>query len=196
MTGRGQPKCSTDNLPHVLHHKCKRIYVLKLSQSSPADSCVILRKQTSISPTNSPHQGCDETQYSTFPNYTLALCWYMVLFIAVIFFWLLTTCKHNTRIAISILYVRMVLTISNNSLTSFSDSPRYLEVRVEDETLKKVVPHSVATALANMVFPVPGGPTISTPFHGRRMPCKNKQCIGSKLIEGLGHGHLILYFRN
>lgn len=66
----------------------------------------------------------------------------------------------------------MVLTISNNSRTSFSDSPRYLEVRVEEETLKNVVPHSVATALANMVFPVPGGPTISTPFHGRRIPCE------------------------
>jgi hypothetical protein len=65
-----------------------------------------------------------------------------------------------------------VLTISNSSRTNFSDSPRYLEVRVEEETLKNVVPHSVATALANMVFPVPGGPTISTPFHGRRMPCK------------------------
>jgi hypothetical protein len=62
------------------------------------------------------------------------------------------------------------LTISNNSLTSFSESPRYLEVRVEDETLKNVVQHSVTTALANMVFPVPGGPTISTPLHGRRKP--------------------------
>lgn len=85
--------------------------------------------------------------------------------------------------------------MSNNSLTSFSDSPRYLEVRVEEETLKKVVPHSVATALANIVFPVPGGPTISTPFHGRRMPCKGNhiQRIGSKLIECLVHRHLILY---
>lgn len=67
------------------------------------------------------------------------------------------------------------LTISNSSLTSFSESPRYLEVRVEEETLKNVVPHSVATAFANIVFPVPGGPTISTPFHGRRMPC---ECSG------------------
>lgn len=60
--------------------------------------------------------------------------------------------------------------ISNSSLTSFSDSPRYLDVMVDDETLKNVVPHSVATAFANIVFPVPGGPTISTPFHGLRMP--------------------------
>lgn len=54
-------------------------------------------------------------------------------------------------------------TISKSTRTSFSDSPLYLEVSVEEDTLKKVVPHSVATALANMVFPVPGGPTIKTP---------------------------------
>ncbi len=35
------------------------------------------------------------------------------------------------------------------------DSPRYLEVRVEDEMLKKEVLHSEATAFANMVLPVP-----------------------------------------
>lgn len=66
----------------------------------------------------------------------------------------------------------MKLTISNRSLTSFSDSPLYLEVSVDEDTLKKVVLHSVATAFANIVFPVPGGPTISTPFQGRRIPYK------------------------
>lgn len=55
------------------------------------------------------------------------------------------------------------LTISNSRRTSFSDSPRYFEVNVEEEMLKKVVPHSVATALASIVLPVPGGPTIKTP---------------------------------
>jgi len=60
------------------------------------------------------------------------------------------------------------LTISNSRRTSFSDSPLYLEVRVEEDTLKKVVPHSVATALANMVLPVPGGPTINTPWNTHR----------------------------
>ncbi len=45
-----------------------------------------------------------------------------------------------------------------------------LEASVEVDTLKKVVPHSVATALASIVLPVPGGPNISTPFHGRRIP--------------------------
>ena len=39
----------------------------------------------------------------------------------------------------------------------------YLDASVEDDTLKKVVLHSVATALASMVLPVPGGPNISTP---------------------------------
>lgn len=55
------------------------------------------------------------------------------------------------------------ITISNRRRTSFSDSPLYLEVSVDEETLKNVVLHSVATALARSVFPVPGGPTISTP---------------------------------
>eukprot|EP00438_Fugacium_kawagutii_P016201 Skav224051 [mRNA] locus=scaffold534:199958:203857:+ [translate_table: standard] len=43
---------------------------------------------------------------------------------------------------------------------------------VEAETLKKDVEHCVATALANMVLPVPGGPNMRTPFHGLRMPWK------------------------
>ena len=64
------------------------------------------------------------------------------------------------------------LAISKRHRTIFSDSPRYLLARVEDETLKNVVPHSVATALASIVFPVPGGPNIRTPFHGRLIPLK------------------------
>ena len=45
---------------------------------------------------------------------------------------------------------------------------------MDEETLKNVVPHSVATALANIVLPVPGGPTMRTPFHGLLIPCKKK----------------------
>ena len=71
-----------------------------------------------------------------------------------------------------LIHERTDTTISKSSRTSFSDSPRYFDDNVEEETLKNVVPHSVATALANMVFPVPGGPTISTPFQGLRIPCK------------------------
>jgi hypothetical protein len=55
---------------------------------------------------------------------------------------------------------------SNKHLTSFSESPLHLLTRVEADMLKKVVRHSVATAFANIVFPVPGGPCKRIPFHG------------------------------
>ena len=54
-------------------------------------------------------------------------------------------------------------TISKSSRTNVSDSPRYFDVSVDEDTLKNVVPHSVATALASIVFPVPCGPTMRTP---------------------------------
>jgi hypothetical protein len=60
---------------------------------------------------------------------------------------------------------------SNKHRTMRSLSPRHLDAKVADDTLKKVVPHSVATAFAKSVFPVPGGPNINTPFHGRLIPC-------------------------
>lgn len=41
------------------------------------------------------------------------------------------------------------------TLTSFSESPRHLLTMLEAEMLKKVVLHSVATALASRVLPVP-----------------------------------------
>jgi hypothetical protein len=53
-------------------------------------------------------------------------------------------------------------------------SPRHFEASVAEETLKNVVPHSVATALASNVFPVPGGPNIRTPFQGLRIPYKER----------------------
>ena len=56
--------------------------------------------------------------------------------------------------------------------TIFSESPLHLEARVDEVSEKKEVPHSVATALASSVFPVPGGPNMSTPFHGLRIPLK------------------------
>lgn len=67
----------------------------------------------------------------------------------------------------------MQLAISKRRRTSFSESPRHLEVSVDELTLKNVVLHSVATAFASIVFPVPGGPTRQMPRHGRRMPLKN-----------------------
>ena len=38
--------------------------------------------------------------------------------------------------------------------------------------LKNVVQHSVATAFAIIVFPVPGGPKSKIPFHGSSRPVK------------------------
>ena len=58
---------------------------------------------------------------------------------------LVHTYTHKTKCG-----VQCVLT-----LTSFSESPRHLLTIEEAEMLKKVVPHSVATALASMVLPVP-----------------------------------------
>ena len=62
--------------------------------------------------------------------------------------------------------------MSKTSRTIFSDSPRHFEDSVDAETLKNVVWHSLATAFASIVFPVPGGPNMSTPFQGRRSPWK------------------------
>ena len=59
--------------------------------------------------------------------------------------------------------------ISKRRRTIFSESPRHLEARVDEVSEKKDVPHSVATALASRVLPVPGGPNMSTPFHVRQM---------------------------
>ena len=53
---------------------------------------------------------------------------------------------------------------SNKHRTIFSDSPRYFEIRDEDEHEKKVLALNEQTAFANRVFPVPGGPKRSTPY--------------------------------
>ena len=53
-------------------------------------------------------------------------------------------------------------------------SNRYHLLTMDDaEMLKNVVLHSVATARASIVFPVPGGPNRSTPFHGVSKPVKS-----------------------
>ena len=51
-----------------------------------------------------------------------------------------------------------------HTLISFSELPLHLEPTEDADILKKVVLHSVATALARRVLPVPGGPY-------KRMPC-------------------------
>jgi hypothetical protein len=64
------------------------------------------------------------------------------------------------------------LASSNSTFTSFSESPRHLLTMEEAEMLKKVVLHSVATASASIVLPVPGGPKSRIPFHGVNRPVK------------------------
>ena len=53
------------------------------------------------------------------------------------------------------------LASSKSTRTSFSESPRHFETIELALMLKNVVPHSVATAFASMVLPVPGGRTAA-----------------------------------
>ena len=46
----------------------------------------------------------------------------------------------------------------NKVLSNFSLSPIHLETKLDAEILKNLQLHSVATAFANKVFPLPGGP--------------------------------------
>ena len=48
--------------------------------------------------------------------------------------------------------------MSNRMRIIFSPSPRHFDASEDADTLKNVVRHSVATAFASSVFPVPGGP--------------------------------------
>ena len=62
------------------------------------------------------------------------------------------------------------LAIENSARTSFSLSPRNLLVKLLAEIAKKILLLSVATARANIVLPVPGGPKSSIPRAGSRRP--------------------------
>jgi hypothetical protein len=55
--------------------------------------------------------------------------------------------------------------------TIFSDYPFHLLAKLEADTLKNML--SAATALANNVLPVPGGPNNRIPFIAFRIPLKN-----------------------
>mmetsp|Transcript_90497 Transcript_90497/g.156865 ORF Transcript_90497/g.156865 Transcript_90497/m.156865 type:complete len:257 (-) Transcript_90497:351-1121(-) len=76
---------------------------------------------------------------------------------------------------------------------SFSESPLHLDTTVDAEMLKKVVSHSVATALARSVLPVPGGPKSKTPFHGASRPVKN--CGYFKGITTASFSNLLAWSR-
>lgn len=65
------------------------------------------------------------------------------------------------------------LATENRALTSFSPSPTYLDVRLAALMLKNVALHSVATARASNVLPLPGGPNSSNPRDGVRRPVNN-----------------------
>lgn len=53
------------------------------------------------------------------------------------------------------IYIHTKKTLQHLTLTSFSESPLHLLTIVDAEMLKKVVLHSVATAFASKVLPVP-----------------------------------------
>ena len=61
-------------------------------------------------------------------------------------------------LAIVGLALAAVLAFLKVSLTAFSDSPTHLLRNSGPFTLMKLASLSVATALASMVLPVPGGP--------------------------------------
>lgn len=100
------------------------------------------------------------------------------------------------------------LAISNKNRTSFSLSPLHLVAKLAAEILKKVVypvlvkNYTDAIAFANRVFPVPGGPYRSTPFHGYLIPTKSSGiCSGHKIASSNAYfayfniiHHLILLY--
>lgn len=62
----------------------------------------------------------------------------------------------------------------------------YLLASVAEETLKKVQPHSVATALASIVLPVPGGPNSMTPCNAQMAQQQRKQLAVNGMQMALG----------
>lgn len=62
-------------------------------------------------------------------------------------------------------------------LMSYSLSPTHFDIKVLADILKNVDLHSVATALASRVFPLPGGPYSKMPFVGSLIPWNNSGLI-------------------
>lgn len=71
------------------------------------------------------------------------------------------------------------------TLISFSELPRHFEPTEDAEMLKNVVLHSLATARARSVLPVPGGPysrmPCSTAMLGVEVGCQ--ACITSWFVQ-------------
>jgi hypothetical protein len=66
--------------------------------------------------------------------------------------------------SINIIAGAIFLAFSNRSLTLEAPTQTNISTNSEPEILKKGTSDSPATARANIVFPVPGGPTNNTPF--------------------------------
>jgi len=62
--------------------------------------------------------------------------------------------------------------VAKSVFINFSLSPTHLDISELAEILKKVDLHSVATAFASIVFPLPGGPYNRIPRVGSLMPVK------------------------
>jgi len=66
--------------------------------------------------------------------------------------------------SIKIIHGALVLACLNKSLTRAAPTPTNISTKSAPLMRKKATPASPATARASRVFPVPGGPTRSTPF--------------------------------
>ena len=81
-------------------------------------------------------------------------------------FYIIITINNNIYLLVPIASISSINTIEgacssatlNNSLTNLGPSPKYFYINSEPTTLKNVADVSFATALANNVFPHPGGP--------------------------------------
>jgi hypothetical protein len=58
-----------------------------------------------------------------------------------------------------------------------------LDAMLDIDILMKLAPASVATALASMVFPVPGGPKSNIPLHGWCKIKKSEQRLNTEEIK-------------
>ncbi len=72
----------------------------------------------------------------------------------------------------------LFLAFSNRSRTRLAPTPTNISTKSEPEIEKNGTPASPATALANKVLPVPGGPSSNTP-DGIRAP-KERNLRGSR----------------
>ncbi len=73
--------------------------------------------------------------------------------------------------SINIIHGAFLLASSKRSRTLEAPTPTNISTKSEPEIVKNGTPASPATAFASKVFPVPGGPTSSTPLGIRAPTC-------------------------